>query len=123
MGEIIPVLEEDVRIPFNIAIFSGRISATYPKRLDNVGREKISFVLKLMPSGKKGKQCYVNITCYDLEVENNPWFKTGNYVYTQCNIIKEGFYILDSISNDAHDCYKGFIQRIYDESGGEELIG
>ncbi len=110
---------KDLRVPFDVAMFSGKITAVYPPNPDKHGNNKISFSISLKPAGKNGKQSYAHLITYDLSLQSQEWFKVGNYVYTQSKVKANGYYVTEIVTNNAYDCYQDFIQRVYGETSND----
>ncbi len=92
-------------------LFSGKIISIYEPNQDKLGKQKFSFTLELKSNEKKA-QHKVYVTCYDTEILKEHWFREGNFIFTECYLVLQGFYVLHNASTDPYDCYKDLISRI-----------
>ncbi len=92
-------------------LFSGKVTSIYEPNNDKLGKRKFSFTLELKTGDKKA-QHKVFITCYETELLDKTWFREGQFVFCECYLVLQGFYVLHNISTNAYDCYKDLISRI-----------
>lgn len=92
-------------------LFSGKILSIYEPNHDKLGKQKFSFSLELKTSDKKS-QHKAFITSYDTEILKEQWFREGQFIFCECYLALQGFYVLHNASVNAYDCYKDLISRI-----------